>query len=312
MLCYPNRGDAATLSDPTGAWLSSLPVSNVQLGDPSHVARTNDLQTNYDELGNPFTAGIDINYGQLRTTVAMSLVNHNLSLSATCRFVLWTDQTMTGKVFDSGYQPVWPRYYDTVSCNWEDSNWWSGQINSDDLGVDPAIYLQMVSNSGIIMPMGAQYASIRIYDPLGGLLFTPVGNQLVTSVAGYLQIGRLFLTPGWIPVNNFSPGVKLIESDTTESDTSQHGNKIYDQRPRIRKFSGTLAYMSRNEGVTSGLRMARQLGISGDLLFILDPSDPVLMQQTAIPCRLSSPDKSLDFASCLFTSMEIDLEEIVC
>jgi hypothetical protein len=312
MLCFPNRALQATLSDPTGAWLPSLPLSNLQGTDPSIVARTNGIQTNYDEMGNPYTAGIDINFGQLRSTVAMSLCGHNFSLSATIRFVLWSDYTMTGKVFDSGYQPVWPRYNPTLLCDWEDSNWWSGQINTDDIPEDPAVALQLVSNpSGIIVPMGAQYASIRIFDPLGGMQFTPNGNELVMSNPGYLQAGMLFMVPGWIPVFNFSPGMKLIESDTSLVDTAQGGSKVFDQRAKVRKFTGTLNYMSRYEGVTKGLRMSRNLGISGPLLLVMNPSDPVLMQQTAFPCRLSSQDKSLDFANCLFTDMEIDLEEIV-
>jgi hypothetical protein len=312
MLCSPNWSDQATLADPNGDFASSYPVANLQTRFLRQYAVTNGLPSHLDANGNPYTARISGNFGKLRCTTAMALVNHNLSLSATVRLVLWTDQTRTTAVYDSGYQPAYPTWFDTLALRWEDPNCWSGQINSDLLGQLPAIFIQMVTNySGQYESMGCQWYDIFVYDPLGGLVFTTVQNALVASVAGYLQFGRLYMASDWTPVLNFEYGdTSHGVVDPTQVNTSNGGVDYFNLKPKYREEIFTLKNMSLTEGVNEAFMLTWRLGISGDLLFIYDPANEPLLQQRSFIGRLEEVN-ALTYPNYGGQAMPFKIKELV-
>ena len=300
LIAWPNRSDAGTL---TGSpWSSALPVANLQNRFLTNYARTTAtaLFTPSPAIpdGSQCSAVVNVNFGLARYTTAMALLHHNLSLSANVRLVLWQDPANTIPVYDSGWQPAWPRYYDTLSLRYNDSNFLYGQLSLDDFGVVPSIFLQMVGTPNVpANATPAQYASIYIQDP--------------ANPAGYIQIGRLYMAEDWTPVRNMSYGdTSLAWVDPTVVDTSLDGTEYYEERSKYREAVFTLKYMSNTEGVTMALRMTQNRGVSGDVLYVFDPANPQLLQQRSFVGRLEELSP-LVYSQFGLTSMAFKIKELV-
>lgn len=297
MLCYPNFSDSGTLADPSGAWSSSAPLSNLQNPYLSKYARTNNLSTSLDPNGFPYTAAIDINFGSPQYLSAMALIKHNLSLNATCRTILWVDGTKTGILFDSGYQPVWPGWFDTINLMWGMSNFWGGKVPSSLMAVAPTLFPQLIKDSsGNQTLLGTQYATQYIYDAL--------------NPAGYLQVGRNYCSSGYQPLINMSWGATIQWVDPSLIDIALDGTELYEQRTMYRKASISLDWMSKNESVNNALWMTKARGITGDLLFIWDPTDGQNLQQMSFVGRFDQLS-ALSFPSYGITSMPFSIKELV-
>jgi len=205
---------------------------------------------------------------------------------------------MTTPVYDSGWQNVWPRYYDTTSLLWNSTNFLFGRLTTDDFGVLPAIWLQMVqAPSGLVSPFAAQYATIYVSDP--------------TNAAGYLQFGRLYMAENWTPARNFIYGQTSIGwQDPSIVDTALDGTEYYEERSMYREAIFTLPYLSPTEGVTRALNLTRNRGITGDLLYIWDPTNIQLLQERSFVGRLESLSP-LVYTQYGLTSMAFKIKELV-
>jgi hypothetical protein len=300
LIAFPNRSDAATLSG--GSWQSGAPLTNVQTRFLSQYARSTGVGLVTPSPAIPdasqCSAVINVNFGQTRYVTAMALVKHNLTLSANVRLVLWTDPTQTVAAYDSGWQPAYPRFYDTVLLRWSDSNFLYGQMSLDDYGVLPAIFLQMISTpgTGAVSPQACQYASIYIQDP--------------SNTAGYIQIGRLYMAEDWTPAHNFSFGASIGWQDPTVVDVALDGTEYYELRSKYREAIFTLNYMSISEGVNEALRICNNRGVSGDILFVWDPSNAELLQQRSFIGRLEELSP-LQQTMRGITSMAFKIKELV-
>jgi hypothetical protein len=248
--------------------------------------------------GSPASAVVNVNFGQLRYVTAVALVKHNLSLSAQARVVLWNSAAMTSAVYDSGWQPVWPRYQNTVSLRWGDSNYLFGRISLDDFGVLPAIWIQVVQPSGsqIVSPFAAQYASIYLSDP--------------TNTAGYLQVGRLYMAEDWTPVRNMAFGASIASVDPSVIDTALDGTEYFELRSKYREVTFSLKAMSVEEGINKAFRLTQNRGVTGDVLFVWDPASPQYSQQRSFVGRLETLNP-LGFPSPGLTTMDFKIKELV-
>lgn len=301
LIAWPNRSDAGML---TGSpWSAALPVTNLQNRFLTNYARTTGVSLFTPSPAIPdnsqCSAVINVNFGQGRYVTACALLRHNLSLSAQARLVLWTDATMTIPIYDSLWQPIWPRYFDTASLRWNDSNFLFGRLSLDDFGMLPAIWLQMVQdqNNGCIQPFSAQYASLYIQDQY--------------NAAGFIQIGRLYMAEDWTPVRNMSYGeTSLGVTDPTTVDTALDGTEYYELRGKYREAVFTLKYMGNVEGVTQALRMTQNRGVSGDVLYVFDPGNVQLLQQRSFVGRLEKLSP-LVYAQYGITSMAFQIKELI-
>lgn len=290
MMCWPNRVDAATLIDPLGDW-SAMPVTNLQNRYLRKVARTGGLPVHADENGDPFTARIDVLFERTRYTVASALVNHNLSTDAEIRRVYWADAAMTEPLSDSGYKPVWPRWYDWRDLRWGDLNFWGGRIDPEQLGNVPAIYLDVLAYR-----LAAPAATFYLNDP---------GNA-----AGYLEAGRLVMAEDFTPVRNATFGASIGVVDPTIVDEALDGTEHFEDRTRYRQVIFKLPYLGVSEGVNKALLMDLDRGISGDVLFIWDPDAGALMQQRSFLGRFQELS-ALEFPQVTLTSKAYKIKELV-
>lgn len=300
LIAFPNRADAATLSG--APWAITLPVSNLQTRFMSQYARTTSVSlfTPTPALpdGSQCSANININFGQVRYTTAVALAKHNLSLTANVRVILWQDAANTIPLYDSGWQPAWPRWYDTLQSRWSDPGFLYGRISADDFGVVPAIYLQMISTTNAqAVATPAQWASIYIQDS--------------TNTAGFIQVGRLYMAEDWTPVHNFTySDTSLGWVDPTIVDTALDGTEYYEQRSKYREAVFSLKYMSGTEGVGMALKLTQNRGVSGDVLFVFDPANKQLLQQRSFVGRLEALNP-LVYSQYGLTSMAFKIKELV-
>jgi hypothetical protein len=299
MICHPNYADSATI---TGSpWTDTLPVTNIQTPYIRQMARTTGVAlmdpTPALPDGGQASAVINIDFGRLRYLTAVSLTNHNLSRGAMVRLVLWSDATRSTVKYDFGWQPVWPRWFDTMQLRWADSNFWYGQITDELIKTYPKIFLQMLNTGGAVAnATSVRYASIYLED--------------TENINGYIDIGRLFAAEDWTPKNNMLYGAGIQWVDPSVINKSLDGTKYMEKRTKYRQVIFQLKYMKPIEGVNKALLLTQQAGITGEVLYIFDPSDLQLMQQRSFVGTLSelSPLEWWMFGR---TSMAFKIEEAV-
>lgn len=241
MICFPNRGDAATLAG--GNWQS--PLNRLQTRLLSDVARSSGLA-----LGNTkFT--IDLNSTRLLTVVA--LVRHNIGVFGRYRLSIGSSSGGSD-LYSSGWQDVWPTQVPIESLEWESDRWWTGRMSDEELVGYPAALVHVMP-----VQISARYCTLEIDDQ-----YNP---------AGYIEAGRLYLAERWQPVFNASWGGSLgFETDTVVT-ASPGGVDFFDERPPYRVSRFSLDFMRDAEALGVVLEMQRQLGVSRDLFLLWDADD---------------------------------------
>jgi len=290
MICYPNRADAAVLTDPDGAW-SAMPVANLQTRWLSEYARTGGLPAYFDEQGQPYTARIDVAFDGSRYIVAAALCKHNFSLNATIRLVFWGDAACTVPLYDSGYQPIWTRYCTWRLCRWGDSNFWGGHASLDQISAVPPTAILMLPGR-----TPARYVTLFINDPV--------------NPDGYLQAGRLYMAESWIPSTNMTFGATLGVVDPSNVDETLSGTELAEERSKYRQAVFKLPYLGLEEGVNIALGMDLDRGITKDVLFIWDPANSLLMQMRSFVGRLQELSP-LEFPSVGMTGKSYKIKELI-
>lgn len=286
LICYPNWIDLATLSG--GNW--QLPLTNLQTRFQAEVTRSTDLQESSCVINGAFD--------RFRYTTAIALTNHNLSLSATIRMILYGDVAQTKILYDSGVLPVWPRYYHTLQLRWHDSNFWGGKIREEDRKkIKRPLFVHIPSSQGFASSTKAAVGfKIQINDAL--------------NTDGYVQFGRLFFSEDWTPKFNMIYGASIQWVDNSTVDRAMDGTKWFNKKTPYRQVVFQLKYMKPAEGVNKALQLTQQVGVTGEVLYIFDPSDAMLLQQRSFVGNLSelSPCEWWMFG---LTSMSFKIEEAV-
>lgn len=280
---WPNRIDEATLSS-SGTWQATLPLANLQSRVLATVARSN-----MSLLADP---DIVIDLGQARRIGVVALVAHNLSVVATLRVEGATDAGFTAGVYDSGFFNVWPSgVVDADLLEWEDDNFWLGTVSAEARAGYQAPCIHLLPAAEI-----ARYWRITLHDP---------GNA-----DGYLQAGRVFLSDVWQPAANYSYGAQLGYEDRSGVAESLGGTEFFDARAKFRVHRLTLDWLSESEGYNRLIEMQRQLGQTGELLVIPDPSDAANMPRRAMLGRIAKLTP-LEHAMTDRTRSTLEIKEIL-
>jgi hypothetical protein len=267
LLLYPNNVVTATISG--GNWQPSWPIANIATRFNNQVARSVDCQ--------PINTIININFGSLVYNTAVALLNHNLTLQAQARVLLYKDAAMSQLAFDSGFNDVWPRWFDTMGLRWADSNFWYGRIPAKWQGKVPALFLQLLNTAGFNANATSSWTcQIQISDP--------------NNPAGYIQIGRAFMGEDFTPQINMEYGASVQIVDPSKVERALSGTKWFNQKPRYRKFIVEFKYLSKDEAVNSLLITDLLAGLTDDVLYVDNPGDPRFLQQMSCVGTLSELD----------------------
>lgn len=246
MLGFPNRIDAATLSG--GSWQATLPLSNLQTRTLGKVARSSNALA--------ASTKFDIDLGAEKNIRVLSLVNHNLSLAATCKIVAAATADFASPIYDSGNIEVWPVVYPADALDWEEDNWWDGKYTAEQREGYTWTAVHILQSNIL-----ARYWRVEITDS---------GNA-----AGYVQIGRVFIGPAWQPETNMSWGLALGWQTDTELQQARSGALYFSRRTprRVTRFS--LENMTEDEALANAFELQRRAGIDAEVLYIFDPDDTV-------------------------------------
>ena len=238
-LAWPNIIDATTVSG--GAWMASLPVTNIQNRRISKVARSSNAAL--------ASTLLNIDMGPTPSAIGLlALVVHNLSTSAKVRIRADDAADFATPLYDSGWVSVWPSGIIPLDLlEWEEDNFWLGTVSQNAIAGYRAPFTHYLPSATT-----QRYWRIEMDD---------TGNT-----DGYVQIGRVFVGKVWSPAYNMKYGAKIGYTDATASETSLTGEEFFDVRTRFREYSFELGYLSQAEAMSSILNMQQQLGTSGEIL----------------------------------------------
>lgn len=281
LLMFPNRIDAATLSG--GGWQNLAPIQNVQDRVIKKVARSTDATLAKTQ----FVIALD----QARSIKALVLINHNLSAASTYRVTAYSDAGLTALVYDSGFVSTYPAVYSPDSLEWESDSFWSGQVAAEDLQ-------GLTQTAILVLPVSAfaRYWKYEISD--------------TTNTAGYVQIGRVFLSGEWQPSHNYSYGASFGIETATSVLTSLSGTEYFDRRDPIRTARFSLDYLDEAEAFAQGFDLMRKAGVDKEVMWIADPNDAVNLQRRSFLGRLRTLNP-LEQSTYLLSNLSFEIKELI-
>jgi hypothetical protein len=244
LIAFGNAVDKGLLSG--GSWLSSLPLSNLYNRVIHKLARSTDASLASTQLLVDLQKALP-----LRT---LAIVNHNLSLSGKYRIRASNDGNFITSLIDSGWRDAWPSLYASLSLDWQADNWWSGRYTE----ADRAGYIWTTIFSATVTT-AARYWLFEFDDQ--------------ANVAGYIQLGRIFIGEAWQPKVNIALGATLGWNDETQITSSLSGTEYFDKRRPYRVSTFETNFMDQDDALGKALDIKRRLGLSGEAVFQFDPDD---------------------------------------
>lgn len=245
LIAYQNQTDGGTLSG--GSWLAALPLTNLQNRLVQRVARSSNTAN--------ASTKFEIDLGSAKAIGVVALVVHNVSVAGSVRISCGDTSGFSTATYSSGWVAVWPSgMTPDALLNWEDDNFWLATLSASARAGYQSPFILNLSAA-----QTSRYWRVEVDD--------------VSNPDGYVQIGRLFMSPTWTPSINYSYGAELVYKDTTPIETSLSGAEYFDVRSRVREFSFTLEGLSDSEAYDYILQLQRVAGISGEILQIPDTAD---------------------------------------
>lgn len=279
LLCWPNYANTATYSG--GAW--QTPLANLANRFLSKVARSASVALDATRF--------DVDLSRGRTVKVVAIPSHTLSPSARIRIQCYADAARTRVRVDSGWTDVWPAIFATPDLEWEEDNFWSGRVLAEDVDHVPKEYVYALPQ-----PTFCRHLTVSIDDR--------------SNPAGYVDLARLVVVPGWEPPFNFSYGATLAWESATLVESSLSGAEHFEERPPYRVVIFRLDYMDKTSAINQALAMMRSLDVSGEIFFVFDPGDPLLMQQRSFLGRFRQLSP-LELVACNINGMGFEIKEIV-
>lgn len=265
--------DLATIS--ASSTQGQLTANNVQTYRPDQVWRATGCAAEW--LAWDYGADIDLE--------AVAIVAHNLSAAATIRLRAAGNamDVTANPAIDTGFVSPWPASGKPADPDWP--AWFS------------LLTLQQISGSAIIEELEAEGG-----DPLedeDGVIIEPEGGGILpafrfvrldivdtTNPDGYVQIGRLFAGPAFVPSLNvdINPSIGLVSPG--EVVVTPFGRTFADERgPPSRLMTLPMSAVDENELTDELFELQRYCGNARDFAFCLDPERQTTFHKFAMQAR---------------------------
>ncbi|RUR26850.1 hypothetical protein ELY33_17225 [Vreelandella andesensis] len=244
ILCWPNHVNKATVGG--GNWEDELPASKLLDPTLAEQARSKNLDLSSTQL--LFTLP------RFRPIGVVAMAAHNLTAVARWRVTVYFDAAATEQLWQSDWVRVWPAVYATSELEWEYDNYWGGEFDDADReSFTPLATLFLPS------PQIGQAVRIEIDDTSNG--------------AGYVSLGRVFISRVWQPTYNMSYGVQWGYDIDTQFETAGDANRTEYADPATpkRTVSFALEHLDREEGFRKALAAQREIGLHGEILYAQEP-----------------------------------------
>lgn len=231
-----------------GSWTAGLPLANVAEADVRRVART----TNAAGASTRFR--VDLNAVMPVSISDFVLLGHNLTTSATIRFVVTTDAadaSPAARTLDTDALPVWVATVVPGALPWGVWPW---------DGIDPTAY-----------PSGTAFFHRSGQIGLGRYLWCYITDT--ANPAGYIEIGRFMAGASWSPAVNAAYGASIRWIDPGEARRTRGGRRLVSARPRYRQFEISFGRLTQDEAFGVAFELDRQLGKGGNFYLSMDPDE---------------------------------------
>ena len=266
LIAYPDQTIYANLGG--GSWLTTLPLANLQDTLMEKRTRSTDTLITSTKCTATFTEPLSVR--------VISVLSHNLSVSATIRVRAYSDSGFTVLVHDTGIQRAWPITFTSKTVAKNPPNW-----------IWPL-------PTGLIVT--AKYWLLEIND--------------TTNSAGYVEFGRFWLSPAFEPATGVSYGGGVYFKPYDEIDSAFGGVDWITRRPSRRALQLTWPELSTAEK-RQALLMQRELTTAGEFIWITDTAaeaEDMLLE--AFPARHENIS-SLQFVTYNRSELPINLIEII-
>lgn len=256
-----NLARTATVTLFSGVVSPDLPLANLQ-EDARYVA----APTRF--LGS--AGGIEAALATPRSIDLVAVLFHSLGLGAQYRLsIAGPGGSLAAPVLNTGWQPVFPAVYDQTALEYEASNWWTGQLASEDIDLyPPHLWIPLAA------PLIASAVRLEFDDS--------------ASSVGYFDIGGLWLAQTFKPAFNFSRGRENALDSRDQLDESPSGRVFGEDRTPRRRVSVTWQRLSDGESdrlFDAGARVRT----SRTVLFVPDIDDPKSNLREAFPATFDTP-----------------------
>lgn len=240
ILCWPNHVNEGAISG--GGWESELPVS--KLLDPTFAEQARSVDTA------PGNTQMLLTISRFRPIGVVALAAHNLTAVANWRVTVYFDQAGTGVLWQSDWMRVWPAVYASSELEWEYDNYWGGEFDDADRESFTPLATLFLPNAQV-----GQSVRVEIDD--------------ASNPAGFVSLGRLFVSNVWQPNYNMSYGVQWGYDIDTQFETAGDANRTEYADPATpkRTVSFALEHLDREEGFRRALAAQRQIGLHGEILY---------------------------------------------
>jgi hypothetical protein len=259
------QNEVASVTLTSGSWNASFPLTNLKTRFLPEIARSTNLLAASTKFNGVFSS--------YKTIGMVALANHNLSSAAKWRVRLYYDNGFATLMYDSGVMDVWPTVYLPDQLNWEDNNFWTGQLSDAERSQFTALATNIFEN------VLAQSFLIEIFD--------------TTNSDGYVQVGRLILSEAWQPTYNMSYGVEFGYINNSTIDQAIDQTEYFNELTPRRTVRFSLKYLTEREAFNRVLLSQRKLGISGEVLFAYNLNITPQYYQRTFLSRYEKPNPIL-------------------
>ena len=282
---YMDGVEAGLLSTPSmsgGSWQLTADVKNLTSRFFAHRARSNGCS-----LG---ATKFVIDLKQPRPVYVVAIPKHNGTKNAIVTTSIYSDAALTNLVA-SVVTEVSPVIYPFGSLPFGHPSWWDGKASDEEFAFLPPPILA-VFGSNIV----GRYVLVEINDQ--------------ANPAGYFEICRPIVAPGYQPTINFAYNATLQVEDPTIITTTLGGARLPDKRVKTRKFHGTLPYLDSSEALANIFIMHLTAGTSLRGFFSMNPSDTVNLAKHSFAATFSQLDPFVSsFLNC--NDVGISIQEVV-
>lgn len=256
-----------------GVWSSALPLANILNNAKAAAPRHIGAPARCLQVANLSASRFDIVMDRVRGVSLVGLLFHTLSLDALFRI---RTADLTGSLdapdWISDWRPVYGPLYDSADLPWEAPNWWSGQIEQDDLDLYPRhLWIPtQLDGQPIDDPQPRVCGKIRI----------EIDDHL--SSAPWFDVGGVFIASTFSPVMNFDRGRTVGLEARSRVDEAPAGRRFPDNRRARRVHNVSWSFLTKAEA-WKFFDASVRAGSTAPVLFIPDAGDELSLPREAFP-----------------------------
>lgn len=195
-------------------------------------------------------------YRIVATAAGVLTANSNELRAAPC-----ATAAQTGNVYLGDFM-VWDTSTDQLVAEGGRLTPWPSGLTVEDIDGLNVPYVKTWTSD-----QAARYWRIEVFD--------------TANTAGVVDLGRLIIAGGFQPTINLSRGATFELETESERQVTDGGAALYNERPVRRTLVGLLDDQSEAEMFGSFWKMQKQLGITGQLFFVYNPSDTTYLHDRA-------------------------------